>query len=367
MEAFSNIWSNIQQKTLFYLEESLGKLSAKEKELVYCFEELELEKFSNYLPINYIGRKRSNRLNLLKVFIAKFNYSIETNTNILERLEKDISLRKLCGYDTISDLPSESTLSRAFAEISEYNIYGQLHDSLIKNSFKDHLVGHISRDSTAITAREKAIGKYKKDEQKENKNKRGRPRKGDVREKPEKVVDIQARSSLDDNLINLPTECNFGTKKSSAGKKITWKGYKLHIDVVDGDIPISACLTSASMHDSQASIPLAQMSKDKVINCYTLMDSAYDSNVLIDFSKKLDQVPIIDPNPRNNNTRTLDPAEKERYKQRSSVERVNSYLKDSYGANRIRVRGYAKIFSSLMIGILLVSVKQIARLCVMDT
>jgi hypothetical protein len=29
-------------------------------------------------------------------------------------------------------------------------------------------------------------------------------------------------------------------------------GYKLHLDVADGDIPISAVLTSASLHDSQA-------------------------------------------------------------------------------------------------------------------
>ena len=30
----------------------------------------------------------------------------------------------------------------------------------------------------------------------------------------------------------------------------TWIGYKLHIDVADGQIPISCILTSASLHDS---------------------------------------------------------------------------------------------------------------------
>jgi hypothetical protein len=31
--------------------------------------------------------------------------------------------------------------------------------------------------------------------------------------------------------------------------------YKLHLDVADGDIPISWLLTSAPLHDSQAAIP----------------------------------------------------------------------------------------------------------------
>jgi hypothetical protein len=29
-----------------------------------------------------------------------------------------------------------------------------------------------------------------------------------------------------------------------------WRGYKLHLSTIDGDIPVSAILTSASTHDS---------------------------------------------------------------------------------------------------------------------
>jgi hypothetical protein len=50
---------------------------------------------------------------------------------------------------------------------------------------------------------------------------------------------------------------NVGTKKNSKGYKESWIGYKLHLDVADGQIPISCILTSASLHDSQAAIPLA--------------------------------------------------------------------------------------------------------------
>jgi len=42
----------------------------------------------------------------------------------------------------------------------------------------------------------------------------------------------------------------------------------------DGQIPISAVLTSASLHDSQVAIPLATMTTQRVTYCYELMDSA---------------------------------------------------------------------------------------------
>ena len=38
----------------------------------------------------------------------------------------------------------------------------------------------------------------------------------------------------------LPTACGVGAKKNSKGYKVSWIGHKLHIDVADGGIPISA-------------------------------------------------------------------------------------------------------------------------------
>ena len=63
-----------------------------------------------------------------------------------------------------------------------------------------------------------------------------------------------------------------GTKKNSKGYKDTWVGYKLHLDVADGQIPISCLLTSACLHDSQAAIPLATLSAERTTNLYDLMD-----------------------------------------------------------------------------------------------
>src|SRR6202035_1183057 len=68
--------------------------------------------------------------------------------------------------------------------------------------------------------------------------------------------------------------------------------------VADGDVPISAVLTSASLHDSQAAIPLATMTAGRVTNLYDLMDSAYDVAEITAKSRALGHVPIIDPHPR---------------------------------------------------------------------
>jgi len=94
-----------------------------------------------------------------------------------------------------------------------------------------------------------------------------------------------------------------------------WIGYKLHLDCADGDIPISA-LTSASMHDSQAAIPLAQMSEERVTSLYDLMDAAYDAPQIHEYSAKLGHVPIIDNNPRSSEIKYMDPTTKARFKDR---------------------------------------------------
>ena len=70
--------------------------------------------------------------------------------------------------------------------------------------------------------------------------------------------------NLGQMLADLPTACDVGCKKNSKGYKETWTGYKLHIDVACGQIPVSCVLTSASVHDSQVAIPLMTMTSARV-------------------------------------------------------------------------------------------------------
>jgi len=64
-------------------------------------------------------------------------------------------------------------------------------------------------------------------------------------------------------LEDIPTTSDVGSKRNSKGHTTTWMGYKLHIDAADGGISIRCLLSSASMHDSQAAIPLAEISHQR--------------------------------------------------------------------------------------------------------
>ena len=78
-------------------------------------------------------------------------------------------------------MPSESVFSRAFAEFAATQLAQRTHEALIRETHQDRLVGHLSRDSTAIEAREKPVTTDKAPPP--PKRKRGRPKKGEERPK----------------------------------------------------------------------------------------------------------------------------------------------------------------------------------------
>ena len=361
MSTLFDIWYTIQQKLFPWLEQELDPLSEKERNFVQIISLLDLPSHMKEFRWRGFGRKKKSRLCIAKAFVAKSVYNFETTDILIEYLSQCKNIRRLCGWETAGELPSRATFSRSFAEFSENSLPQKIHEAMVKAYCGQKLAGHISRDSTAIGVREKPV----KTEKPESipKGKRGRPRKGETPlPKPKKRVEVQASRSLKENLSDLPTHCNVGTKKNSKGYKETWIGYKLHLDTIDGDIPVSALLSSASLHDSQAAIPLSQMSYERVTNLYDLMDAAYDSPEIHAFSKSLGHRPIIDHNPRRGEKIEMDPASKSRFAERSSAERVNSTLKDNYGGRNIRVKGAGKVMAHLMFGIVSITAMQIFRL-----
>jgi hypothetical protein len=69
---------------------------------------------------------------------------------LIERLKVDKQLRRLCGWERRGELSSEATFSRAFAEFARSELPSRVHEALIKRTHEDRLVGHISRDATAM-------------------------------------------------------------------------------------------------------------------------------------------------------------------------------------------------------------------------
>jgi len=372
-EGLSQSWLIIQASLFPWLEEELGPLTKKQQQLVMIFELIRIEEHLNDY-YGGTGRPRKSRAAIARAFIAKMVYNMPTTRMLLERLASDKSLRRLCGWEYRYQVPHESVFSRAYHDFSESRLPERVHEALIKTRYAKEIVGHISRDSTAIQAREKPTKKETK--VKPAAKKRGRPKKGEERPKALTRIEKQAAGMpLTEMLEELPKPCDVGEKCNSKGYKSSWVGYKLHIDAADGGIPISCLLSSASMHDSQAAIPLAEITSKRVCNLYDLMDSAYDVPGIHAHSRSLGHVPIIDPHPRGavgkkkltkeskaRATINMKPSEMVRYHERTTVERVNGRLKDEFGGRHLRVRGDAKAMCHLMFGILALTADQLMRM-----
>lgn len=358
------------------LEEELGPLTDKHQLVVKVLNLIQLEGCIGSWTRG-VGRPVKDRRAIARAFVAKAVYNMSTTRQLLERLLCDVALRRICGWESQREIPHESAFSRAFAEFAKSELPQRLHAALIQETQKDRLIGHISRDSTQIDAREKPQRAPGAAAVKLAGKKKGRPKKGESApvQEPSRL-ERQADMTLEAMLADLPRACNVGSKRNSKGYLESWVGYKLHLDVADGQIPISCILTSASVHDSQAAIPLAESTARRVTNRYDLMDAAYDAELIRKRSTDLGHVPIIDCNPRRDTARKtelqaeekrrklvgLADAEGVRFHERTTVERVNGRLKDEFGAAMVRVRGNAKVMCHLMFGIVALTADQILRL-----
>lgn len=360
MHTLSGIWNSIQRELFPWLEEELDPLTKKQRQFVEVMELLNPQPFLKEFSWCGNGRKPADRLKLFKAFVAKAIYNFPTTEVLVDSIKSTKNLRRLCGWEKSYQVPSLSTFSRAFEKFAEKRIPEAIHEAMLDRHYSAKVAGHVSRDSTAVRAREKPAKKAPKPL--EEKRRPGRPNKGEVVAKKVRCLDLQPNRSLEENLAELPKVCDRSCKKNSKGHLSHWVGYKLHADVVDGDIPVSVAITSASVHDSQVAIPLAQMTAQRVTSLYDLMDAAYDADPIRLYSQSLGHVPLIDSNPRRGQKVQMEPHEKARYAQRSSAERVFSMLKDNYGGRNIRVRGPQKVLTHLMFGVLVITATQLFRL-----
>jgi hypothetical protein len=298
-DTLSAYWLRIQGELLPWLDDTMDSpLSGHHKQLVSV---LGLVRIETFLPSwrGLLGRPPSERAALARAFIAKAVFNLPTTTLLIDILRADKTLRRLCGWQRAGEVPSEATFSRAFADFAASALPSRLHEALIKETHAERLVGHISRDSTAIEAREKPAKPDQPEPVAQPKRKRGRPCKGETRPiEPPRRIERQLGMTVSAMLADLPRHCDVGSKHNAKGHLVSWIGYKLHIDTADGEIPISCVLTAASVHDSQVAIPLATMTAARVTNLYDLMDAAYDDAVIRQHSRELNHVPIIDINPR---------------------------------------------------------------------
>ncbi|HEY9128612.1 MAG TPA: transposase [Sulfurovum sp.] len=377
--SLSKMWLkviNLEQSLFPKLEASLGKLSTKEEKLIKILDFAQIEQlvFSTSMT-----NPPKDREEMARAFVAKQVYNIQTTRDLIERLKIDRTLRVICGWRHQNEIPSESKFSRVFTEFSQQRIATKAHDSFIKKYLSETLFFYHSIDATAVEHREKAVKQIKEIKPK---RRQGRPKKGEEGppKKPSILQQQEQMADVEEMLSLIKTECDTSIKQNSKGNRHRWTGGKLHLAVVDGDIPITALYSSASVHDSSLALPLIKQSSQKVNYLYDLADAAYDYRIIKEYSMIHNHRPIIDINPKNSKKlkaqKALDKSEKTilgslgiykdsddlHYNQRSSVERVNAYLKDSYGCSRIYYKGAQKVASVFAFAVLSVCITQSLKL-----
>ncbi len=377
--SLSKMWLkviNLEQSLFPRLKESMGSLSPKEEKLIKILDFAEIENFVSTVQITNPPKDREE---MARAFVAKQVYNFQTTRELIDRLKIDRTLRLLCGWRYENKIPSEAKFSRVFKEFSQKSIATKAHNVFIENYLSETLFFYNSIDSTAIELREKSVQNKK---EVKPKRRQGRPKKGEElpAKKPSILIQQEKMSDAKEMLSLIKTECNTSIKQNSKGNRHRWTGGKLHLSVVDGDIPITAIYSSASVHDSSLALPLIKQSSQKVNYLYDLADAAYDTSIIKDYSKKQNHRPIIDINPKNSKKLkakiALAKSEKKileplklynnsndlHYNQRGSVERVNAYLKDSYGCSKIYYQGAQKVASVLAFAVLSVCITQSLKL-----
>jgi transposase len=155
---------NIQfgfQKTLFpHIKQELGSLTKLQQKFIKV---LEISQIDSFIP--YIGKRAcrptKSRMAFARCFLAKAVYNMATTEILIERLRSDLSVRRLCDYEKIEQLPSQATFSRAFDEFSKSRLAELVHKNIVSEYLGEQLIGHVSRDSTAINAKYKLYIVYR--------------------------------------------------------------------------------------------------------------------------------------------------------------------------------------------------------------
>ena len=206
------LMGRIQESLFPHLNKCLKTpLTVQEERLVSILAvvQIELHVPKNITRYRWPGRNPLSRQCMARAFVAKALYRHSTTSDLIRALNSAENLRRICGFVTSGDIPSDSTFSRAFAEFAACGLGALVHDALVEQYLSQELVGHISRDSTAIVGREKPAKKEVKEPKKPRK--RGRPAKGEQREPVvEKRLDRQVQQSAEEAIQEGGREAGVG-------------------------------------------------------------------------------------------------------------------------------------------------------------
>ena len=120
----SDLWLRFQGDLFPALAEAVGPLLETHKRFVTALDLVKVEGFVDEVWTGP-GRPREDRRAQARGVIAKAVWDLPTTRHLIDRLKVDPTLRWLCGWSRVSEIPSEATFSRTFAEFSQSRSSGE--------------------------------------------------------------------------------------------------------------------------------------------------------------------------------------------------------------------------------------------------
>lgn len=128
-------FSALQKDLIGLVEQDYTGLTPKLEQIIRAFEFTQIEllvyRDRGYAQGRGVGQPEADRCALACAFLAKAVLDLKTTRALIERLQADNKLRRLCGFDLRFALPSESTFSRAFEELSASELLQRVHARMI--------------------------------------------------------------------------------------------------------------------------------------------------------------------------------------------------------------------------------------------
>ena len=97
-------WNVLQHELLPELRGDVGSLSPKLEKLIHILEWVRIEEFTATSWCG-VGRPAHERAWLANAFVAKAVLGITTTAALIERLQIDRALRRICGFSLHKKLP----------------------------------------------------------------------------------------------------------------------------------------------------------------------------------------------------------------------------------------------------------------------
>src|SRR5258707_6632577 len=142
-------FAHLLQSALFpILEAQLGKLDKSAKRLVAVLEMIPMGRF---IPSSHgwMGRPSKDRYAIACAFVAKAVYGFSTTRQLLEALQRDAQLRRICGWEAARRGAHGTTLSPGFWEIAPMEVPPFVHEGRVSRTQSHRLIGPIRPGLTA--------------------------------------------------------------------------------------------------------------------------------------------------------------------------------------------------------------------------